>query len=143
MKQVIRLTENDLKRIVTESVNRILGEYNYKSPFHKRRAAIATRGRELGKSPEEIRQDILNDMAKTQALKDINKDRSIQELPTYDRMFQKGVTNQTFDIDFSELNDYDPYYDDFSNIKPMNTSAMASRNPNHMETYADDENFKV
>jgi len=35
MKKIIRLTENDLHRIVKESVNRILNEEEWESPLEK------------------------------------------------------------------------------------------------------------
>ena len=97
-----------------------LNENKFKTPFHKAKAAIHIRGRERGKSEEEIKQDMQNFFAKKQAIKDINKDRSIRTMSKRDRMYNNQIVDDTFNIDFSDLDYYHPYYDDYSkNNKPV------------------------
>lgn len=91
-----------------------LNENNFKSNFHKAKAAIHIAGKRKGKSEKEIKQDMAKYFAKQQAMHDINKDRSIKRMRRHDQSFNSPVTDDTFNIDFSELDDFDPYYDDFS-----------------------------
>jgi hypothetical protein len=140
-KNVIRITEDELKQIVNEATNKILSENKFKSYFGKKRAAIAAQGKNQGKTKEQIWQDLLNADAKNQAINDINKERSVLNLPMYDRTFNTRVHDKTFDINFDDLDE--PYYDNITYGQPIDTDVMASRNPINYEKYADDENFKV
>ena len=109
----IRLTENKLKQIVHESIVKVLNENRFKSPLHKMRAAINIAGKREGKTPEEIRQDMLDAEAKLAAIRDINKEYSTNNTG-HDLNFINAVKTNTFDTDFTELDYYDPYYDDFT-----------------------------
>jgi hypothetical protein len=91
-----------------------LNEYNFKTPFHKAKAAIYISGKRKGKSEKEIMQDMKDYFAKQAAIHDINKDRSVRTMSKRDQMFNSPIKDETFDIDFRELDDYDSYYDDFS-----------------------------
>lgn len=100
-----------------------LNEYNFKSPFSKAKTAIYINGKEKGKSDKAIKQDIKDYFAKRAALVDINRDRSIRHMSKHDHLFNNIVNDETFDVDFRELDDYDPYYDDFTrNNKPVDES---------------------
>ena len=101
-------------------MNNKVNEYNYKTPFHQAKARIYINGKEKGKSPEQIKKDMNNFFAKRQAISDINNDRQISKMSKHDKAFNRVITDDTFRIDFRELDDYDPFYDDFSrNNKPM------------------------
>ena len=91
-----------------------LNEYNFRTPFHKAKAAIYISGKRRGKSEKEIMQDIKDYFAKQAAINDINKDRSVRTMSKREQMFNNPINDETFDIDFRELDDYDSYYDDFS-----------------------------
>lgn len=95
-------------------MNNKVNEYNFKTPFHKAKAAIYIAGKRKGKSEKEIKQDMAKYFAKQQAMHDINKDRAIKRMRRHDQSFNSPVTDDTFNIDFSQLDDFDPYYDDFS-----------------------------
>jgi hypothetical protein len=110
----IGINENDIKNMVGECIKRILSENNYKTPYHKVRAAINASSKRRGKSPEEVKQEISDINAQMQAIKDINKDRSIRNMSNHEQRFNNPITYKTFDTDFTELDYYDPYYDDFS-----------------------------
>jgi hypothetical protein len=100
--------------------NNKVNEYNYKTPFHQAKARIYINGKEKGKSPEQIKKDMNNFFAKRQAISDINNDRQISKMSKHDKAFNRVITDDTFRIDFRELDDYDPFYDDFSrNNKSM------------------------
>ena len=97
-----------------------INENNFKTPFNKAKAAIYARGKRKGKSEKAIEQDIQNYFAKLAAISDINKERSIRHMNKHDQLFNNVINDETFDIDFRELDDYDSYYDDFSrNNKPV------------------------
>lgn len=101
-------------------MNNKVNEYNYKTPFHQAKARIYINGKEKGKSPEQIKKDINNFFAKRQAISDINNDRQISKMSKHDKAFNRVITDDTFRINFRELDDYDTFYDDFSrNNKPM------------------------
>lgn len=121
----IQISENDLKQMVYESIVKVLNENKFKTPFHKVRAAINIKGREKGKTPEEIRQDLLDAEAKWAAIKDINKERSVKSMSNHERRFNNPIKDDTFDTDFTELDYYDPYYDDFT----KNNKEMEGSNP--------------
>ena len=91
-----------------------VNEYNFKTPFHKAKAAIYISGKRKGKSEKEIMQDMKDYFAKQAAINDINKDRSVRTMSKREQMFNSPIKDETFDIDFRELDDYDSYYDDFS-----------------------------
>ena len=91
-----------------------LNEYEFRTPFHKAKAAIYISGKRRGKSEKEIMQDIKDYFAKQAAINDINKYRSVRTMSKRDQMFNNPIKDETFDIDFRELDDYDSYYDDFS-----------------------------
>ena len=91
-----------------------VNEYNFKTSFHKAKAAIYISGKRKGKSEKEIMQDMKDYFAKQAAINDINKDRSVRTMSKREQMFNNPIKDETFDIDFSELDDYDSYYDDFS-----------------------------
>ena len=120
----IRLTENDLKQIVHGSIVKVLNENRFKTPLHKMRAAINIAGRRKGKTPEEIRQDILDAEAKWAAIRDINKEYSIKNM-SGNNYRVNPIKPDTFDTDFTELDYYDPYYDDFT----KNNKEMEGSNP--------------
>jgi len=121
----VQISENDLKQMVYKSIVKVLNENNFKTPSHRRRAAINIAGRKRGKTPEEIRQDILDAEAKSAAIRDINKERSIRSMSNHERRFNNSINNDTFDTDFTELDYYDPYYDDFT----KNNKEMEGLNP--------------
>lgn len=109
MKQVIKINENTLKKIIKESVNRIFEErnrnYNYK---HKdKRAKVAQYLN--GKSREEMHDEWMDIMAKRQALTDMAKDNPFDLVPQDEREFYHCVRPKTFEIDFNSLNDCDDY----------------------------------
>ena len=91
-----------------------VNEYNFKTPFHKAKAAIYISGKRKGKSEKAIMQDMKDYFAKQAAINDINKDRSVRTMSKREQMFNSPIKDETFDIDFRELDDYDSYYDDFS-----------------------------
>ena len=84
MKQVIRLTESDLHRIVAESVNTILSEaprgkrgaYNYSNQLNRVRAASYINAKNKGLEKEDPMGGFKEFMGKAVALRDINKDLS-------------------------------------------------------------------
>lgn len=137
-KNKIRLTESKLKQIVAESVKNVLKEIagkslqenNFKSPIHRKRAAIVAGGKRRKKTPEEIQQNIDDFNAKLNAIRDINKDRNIRQMSKHEQIFNSPVSDETFDIDFDELGYYDPHYDDFSknnkSVKDIEGSAVSS-----------------
>ena len=134
----IKLTENDIKYLVTESVKNVLKkiasnalhENNFKSPLHRKRAAIVAGGKRRKKTPEEIQQTLNDFNAKLNAIRDINNDRSIKQMSKHEQIFNSPVSDETFDIDFDELGYYDPYYDDFGknnkSVKDIAGSAVSS-----------------
>lgn len=82
MKQVIRLTESDLHRIVAESVNTILSEaprgkrgaYNYSNQFNRVRAGSYINAKNKGLEKEDPMGGFKEFVGKAVALRDINKD---------------------------------------------------------------------
>lgn len=121
----MKINEQRLKQMIYESIVKVLNENNFKTPFHKERAAIYINGKKRGKTPEEIRQDILDNVAKWAAIKDINKDRSIRSMSNREQRFNSPIKKDTFNTDFTELDFYDPYYDDFT----KNNKEMEGLNP--------------
>jgi hypothetical protein len=114
------INESELRNMIHESIKKILSENNFKNGFDKRKAAIYINGKKQGKTPEEIRQDMLDDMAKSLAIRDINRDRSVRTMSRHEKRFNNAIENDTFTTDFTELDYYDPQYDDFSkNNKPI------------------------
>ena len=105
-------------------------ENNFKSPIHRKRAAIVAGGKRRKKTPEEIQQNIDDFNAKLNAIRDINKDRNIRQMSKHEQIFNSPVSDETFDIDFDELGYYDPHYDDFSknnkSVKDIEGSAVSS-----------------
>lgn len=120
----IQISENDLKQMIYENIVKVLNENKFKTPFHKVRAAIHAAGRRKGETPEEIRQNMLDAEAKLAAIRDINKEYSIKNMSGNDYRVNP-IKNNTFNIDFTELNYYDPYYDDFT----KNNKEMEGSNP--------------
>lgn len=119
----IQINENDIKQMVYKGVVKVLNENNFKNYIKRRNAAIHAIGKKRGLSDDEIKQNMYDAMAKDQALKDINKDQLIRAQSKHEQKFKNPITNDTFNIDFDELNYYDPVYDDFSkNNKPMEGS---------------------
>lgn len=102
--KVVKLTENDLKYIVLESINRIT-ENNYKNRYTKMIAAKHA----AGKSKDEIRQELSDYFAKIAAMSDMNKDRSIKTMDPHEQEFNNQITSSTFDIDFRDLYNDDIY----------------------------------
>lgn len=114
------ISENIIKNIIKNSLTNVLNENNFKTPLHKKRAAIAARGRKRGKTSEEIKQDVLDDMAKRQAIMDINKYRSVSTMPNHERRFNNTINDDTFRTEFDDVRFYDSYYDDYTkNNKPV------------------------
>ena len=134
----ITINENDIKALVLESVKKLLKEIadktlqenNFKSPLHRKRAAIAAGGKRRNKTPEEIRQALNDFNAKLNAIRDINNDRSIKQMSKHEQIFNSPINDETFDIDFEELGYYDPYYDDFNknnkSVEDVAGSAVSS-----------------
>jgi hypothetical protein len=118
----VTINENDLRTLVFESVKNILKEIagkalqenNFKSPLHRKRAAIVAGGKRRNKTPEEIQQTLNDFNAKLNAIRDINNDRSVKQMSKHEQIFNSPINDETFDIDFDELGYYDPHYDDFS-----------------------------
>ena len=82
MKQVIRLTESDLHRIVAESVNTILSEaprgkrgaYNYSNQFNRVRAASYLHAKDKGLEKGDSMNGFNDFVGKCRALRDINRE---------------------------------------------------------------------
>ena len=105
-KRTIRLTESELKSIIAESVKNILKENNYKSKYHKMMAAMHAAG-----VPDDKRHErIDNWFVKNQAVADINKDRKVSSMEPHEQEFNNVIKNDTFDIDFGDLDYVDDYY---------------------------------
>lgn len=105
-KRTIRLTESELKSIIIESVQNILKENNYKSKYHKMMAAMHAAG-----VPDDKRHErIDNWFVKNNAIADINKDRKISNMEPHEQEFNNVIKNDTFDIDFGDLDYVDDYY---------------------------------
>lgn len=105
-KNTIRLTESELKSIIIESVQQILKENNYKSKYHKMIAAMHAAG-----VPDDKRHERMDTwFAKNQAVSDINKDRRVFDMEPHEKEFNNAIKNNTFDIDFGDLDYVDDYY---------------------------------
>lgn len=114
--------KEDIKRNMKESLN----ENKYKSPYHRLQAAMNVNGL----SDDERREELNNFFAKPQAMRDINAEiAKDNERNPHNRQFNKHVYLDTFNTDFSVLDDdfnqynfddYDPYEikNDHSVIKP-------------------------
>jgi hypothetical protein len=145
----ITINENDIKTLVIESVKNVLKEIagkalqenNFKSPLHRKRAAIFAGGKRRNKTPEEIQQTLNDFNAKLTAIRDINNDRSIKQMSKHEQIFNNPINDETFDIDFDELGYYDPYYDDFNknnkSVKDIAGSAVSSHRFPSYDEYLD------
>ena len=127
----MRLNEQELKYIVAETTKRIV-ENNYKNNFTKFKAAKHAYGKKAGKSKEEIDTEISDYFAKLQAIRDMNQERDVAHMDPHERQFNNPVKSETFDTDFSELDD-DFMYDD----EQIDYDSMEGKNYQH-EDYLDD-----
>lgn len=105
MKRTIKLTEQELHNIIKESVKKIF-EYNYKNHDQKIKVAQYLKG----KNRDEMKDEWDDIMAKRTAIKDINKDRDINNLHPSEKEFMNSISNKTFDINFNDV--FDNIYDD-------------------------------
>ena len=105
MKRTIKLTEQELHSIITESVKKIF-EYNYKNHDQKIKVAQYL----SGKNRDEMRDEWKDLIAKRTAIADINRERDILSLDSHEKEFNKQISSKTFDINFDDL--YDNIYDD-------------------------------
>lgn len=120
-KKTIRLTENQLKYIISETAKKLIeAKYNYKNQIKKMIAAQHA----AGKSPEERREELDNWFAKAQAIQDINKDRNVLDMDPHEREFNNAVRYDTFDIDFEDWDE-----DDFAYNNQQINYDQAEREP--------------
>ncbi|MBR6517659.1 MAG: hypothetical protein IKT40_12580 [Bacilli bacterium] len=105
-KKIIKITENELYRIISKSVNNIL-EKKYRSYDNKMKIAQYLSGKDDDAKKKEW-QDILSKRA---AIHDINKHRNVSNMDDNEQEFNNMITSKTFNIDFDDLN-YDYYNDD-------------------------------
>ena len=78
-------------------------ENNYRNNFTKIKAAKHAYGKTKGKTKDEVNSEISDHFAKLQAINDINKDRDVRNLDPHERQFNNRITADTFNIDFSDL----------------------------------------
>lgn len=127
----MRLNEQDIKYIVAEATKRIV-ENNYRNNFTKLKAAKHAAGKKAGKSKDEINAEISDYFAKLQAIADMNRERDVKHMDPHERRFNSPIKTDTFDTDFSELDD-DFMYDG----EQIDYESMESPNRLHRE-YLDD-----
>jgi hypothetical protein len=105
---IIKLTENELHTLIKENVVKILesrGRHNFKT--HDNKIMAAMHAAKL--SPDEMRDEWSNIIAKRAAITDINKSIADETGHNKER-FHGQIKPETFDIDFSDLNLGDTYY---------------------------------
>jgi hypothetical protein len=105
----IKLTENELHELIKENVVKILesrGRHNFKT--HDNKIMAAMHAAKL--SPDEMRDEWNNIIAKRAAITDINKSIADETGHNKER-FHGQIKPETFDIDFSDLDLGDTYYD--------------------------------
>lgn len=100
----MRLNEQDIKYIVAEATKRIV-ENNYRSNFTKLKAAKHAAGKKAGKSKDEVNSEISDYFAKLQAIADMNRERDVMHMDPHEKQFNRAIRTDTFDTDFSELDD--------------------------------------
>ena len=100
----MKLGINDLKYIISEATKRIV-ENNYRNNFTKFKAAKHAYGKAVGKTKDEVNSEISDYFAKLQAIADMNKERDVLHMDPHERQFNNPVKTDTFDTDFSELDD--------------------------------------
>jgi hypothetical protein len=104
----IKLTENELHTLIKENVVKILesrGKHNFKT--HDNKIMAAMHAAKL--SPDEIRDEWNDIIAKRAAITDINKSIADETGHNKER-FHGSIKPETFDIDFSDLDLGIPYY---------------------------------
>ena len=105
---IIKLTENELHALIKENVVKILeskGKHNFKT--HDKKIMAAMHAAKL--SPDKIRDEWNDIIAKRTAIADINKDIA-DETGNNKERFHGQIKPETFDIDFSDLDLGIPYY---------------------------------
>lgn len=105
---IIKLTENELHTLIKENVVKILesrGKHNFKT--HDNKIMAAMHAAKL--SPDEMRDEWNNIIAKRAAITDINKSIADETGHNKER-FHGQIKPETFDIDFSDLDLGIPYH---------------------------------
>lgn len=96
---MVMCVKEDFKRNYKENQ---LNENNYKSRYHKMMAAKHASGLDS----ETARNEMSNYFAKQQAIRDINKHRSVSTMDDHEREFNNQINGDTFDVDFRDLDLY-------------------------------------
>ena len=96
---MVMCVKEDFKRNFKEKQ---LNENNYKSRYHRMMAAKHASGLDS----ETARNEMSNYFAKQQAIKDINKHRSVSTMDDHEREFNNQINGDTFDVDFRDLDLY-------------------------------------
>lgn len=96
---MVMCVKEDFKRNYKEKQ---LNENNYKSRYHKMMAAKHA----AGLDSETARNEMSNYFAKQQAIRDINKHRSVSTMDDHEREFNNQINGDTFDVDFRDLDLY-------------------------------------
>lgn len=118
----MKLNEQDLKYIIAESTKRII-ENNYRNNFTKFKAGKHAYGKKAGKTKEEINDEISDYFAKLQAIRDMNQERDVVHMDPHEKQFNSSIKADTFDTDFSELDDdfmYDGEQIDYDSMDSHN-----------------------
>ena len=118
----MKLNEQELKYIIAETTKRIV-ENNYRNNFTKFKAAKHAYGKRVGKSRDEVNDEISDYFAKLQAIQDMNKERNVSQMDPHERQFNNPIKSETFDTDFGELDDdfmYDGEQIDYDSLEGKN-----------------------
>lgn len=118
----MRLNEQDIKYIVAEATKRIV-ENNYRNNFTKFKAGKHAYGKKAGKTKEEINGEISDYFAKLQAIRDMNQERDVAHMDPHEKQFNSSIKADTFDTDFSDLDDdfmYDGEQIDYDSMDSHN-----------------------
>lgn len=99
-----------------------LSENNYRNNFTKFKAARHAYGKTKGKTRDEVNSEISDHFAKIQAINDINKERGVRHMDPHEKQFNNQITNDTFDINFDEIDDDDMYGGEQIDYNSMNYS---------------------
>lgn len=106
---IIKLTENELHALIKENVIKILeskGRHNFKT--HDNKIMAAMHAAKL--SPDEMRDEWNDIIAKRAAITDINRYIADNETGHNKERFHGQIKPETFEIDFSDLDLGTPYY---------------------------------